>query len=292
MAERYFVILNPACGRGAGRRLLPQIKNTLDRERLEYTLQLTDKPLEASLFAREAAEKFSVVVAAGGDGTVNEVANGLMGSGVAMGVLPIGSGNDFAKCLHLTPDLTMAVRTLKDARRRHVDIARLGARYFANGLGIGLDGAASHRNRAIKYLRGKVAYLWAAICEALQYHALPLQLKTPHWEYSGQFLMAGASNGHCHGGDFLLAPNAQIDDGLLDIHLITDMRPVRRLLQIPKVKKGQHLSLPEVHMHQAPWVELSSPHRLLAHLDGEPFVLEPGVTRVELIPRGLAVISA
>jgi diacylglycerol kinase (ATP) len=115
-------------------------------------------------------------------------------------------------------------------------------------------------------------------------------MRTPLWGFEGLFMMAGASNGHCHGGDFLLAPHAKVDDGLLDIHLITDMHPLRRLRQIPKVKKGEHITLAEVQMHQAPWLEFSSTEKLLAHLDGEPFTIIPGISRVEILPAELQVI--
>ncbi|MBI1743312.1 diacylglycerol kinase family lipid kinase [Candidatus Acetothermia bacterium] len=291
MGEKFFIILNPACGRGQGRKLLTQLQQELAKQKLEYELYRTERPIDATKAATEAGKRFSVVVAAGGDGTVNEVVNGLVGTGVAFGVIPIGSGNDFAKCLNVPPDVRAAVQILKNAKRRCVDIAKLGDRYFTNGLGIGLDGAISHRNRAIKYLHGKAAYMWAAVSEACSYRASSIQMKTPSWEYSGRFLLAGASNGHCHGGDFLLAPHAKIDDGLLDIHLVTDMKPLRRLMQIPKVKQGQHLTLPEVQMHQAPWLELTTEVPLLAHLDGEPFLMQPGQVRVHVVSEIFEVIS-
>ncbi len=291
MPDTFFVILNPACGRGQGERLLPQIEYFLALHQLDFEIYKTSQPLEATRVANEASAKFSVVVAAGGDGTVNEVANGLVGTNAAFGVIPIGSGNDFAKCLHLAPDVSPSIQALKNGHRRRVDIAKLNDRYFVNGLGIGLDGAAAHRNRSIKKLKGKAAYLWSAVYEALHYKAQTIKMRSESWQYEGIFMMAGASNGQCHGGDFLLAPQAKIDDGLLDIHLITNMHPLRRLRQIPKVKKGQHLTLPEVHMHRSPWLEFSSSQTLLAHLDGEPFVVSPGTTRIELIPNGFTVIS-
>jgi YegS/Rv2252/BmrU family lipid kinase len=313
MAERFFVILNPTCGRGQGERLLPRVRAALDQHRLDYRLYCTARAGEAIEVAVKASRDFSVIVAAGGDGTVNEVANGVMGSEAAVGVIPIGSGNDFAKSLSVPPDLSKAVAILQKAQRRRVDLARLVERLgdlptridsqcrtdvagkspiFTNGLGIGLDGAVSHRNRVIKHLKGELAYLWAAVREALAFRALPLELRTPDWSYTGTVLLAGASNGRFQGGDFMLAPQAEVDDGLLDVHLITDMQPLRRLMQIPKVRRGEHLSLPEVTILKAPWLELSSSVRLPAHLDGEPLFLEPGRVRVEVLPGGLEVISA
>lgn len=291
MDDRFFVILNPFSGRGQGTRCLPEIEHELRAHQLSYEIHQTRKPLEATEVARQASKNFSVIVAAGGDGTVNETVNGLVSSNAAFGVIPIGSGNDFAKCLHLLPNVADAVRALKNGKRRQVDIAKINNRYYVNGLGIGLDGAVAHRNRAIRKLRGRVAYLWSAVSEALTYKAQTIRMQTEQWHYEGDFMMAGASNGHCHGGDFLLAPNAKVDDGLLDIYLVTDMHPLRRLRKIPTIKKGQHLTLPEVQMHTASWLEFASSEKLLAHLDGEPFVIEPGIARVEVLPKSLTVIS-
>jgi diacylglycerol kinase family enzyme len=102
----------------------------------------------------------------------------------------------------------------------------------------------------------------------------------------------GASNGQSQGGDFKLAPEAKIDDGFLDVHVIRDMPPIRRLIQIPRVRQGKHLSLSEVEIRRAPWLEISIDRTLPAHMDGEPFHLPPGKHRIVVVSKALEVISS
>ncbi len=287
------MIVNPVAGRGRTQKLFPTLEAHLRACKLSYELRFTSRPGEAEELAKEATQRgFRGLVAVGGDGTAHEVANGLIGSSLALGVIPTGSGNDFAKAIGVPKDLPAAIELLIWGMRRRVDVGRLGARYFINGLGVGLDGAVSHRFRRMKHLRGELAYLWGAIHEALIFQPMEIDLHAPAWTYQGSALLAGASNGQYHGGNFKLAPEAQVDDGLLDVYVIQNMPPIKRLFEIPKVRRGAHLSLEEVEMRRAPWVEIAARQPLPAHMDGEPFQLEPGRHKVEVLPRALEVISA
>jgi diacylglycerol kinase (ATP) len=104
-------------------------------------------------------------------------------------------------------------------------------------------------------------------------------------------MMVGASNGRYHGGDFLLVPHAEIDDGLFDVYMIADMAPFRRLREIPKTRRGEHITLPEVQIKRADRVEIISESSLLGHLDGEPTEFPAGRIQIELLPKALEVIA-
>ncbi|OGF53309.1 MAG: hypothetical protein A2Z21_10610 [Candidatus Fraserbacteria bacterium RBG_16_55_9] len=290
---QYQFIVNPKAGRGKTQAILPALRHLLDTENLPCEFLFTSGPGDATALAREAIRKgCGYVVAVGGDGTVHEIANALVDTTAALGVIPTGSGNDFCKAVQIPLQLANAVETVVRGQLRRVDVGRLGKEYFVNGLGIGLDGAVSHRYGRMKRLRGEWGYLWGAIHEALTFKAQYIHLKTADWSHSGRALLAGVSNGQYHGGNFKLAPHAVVDDGLFDIYVIGDMFPLKRLLEIPKVRKGTHLGMPEVETRRAPWVEITSESSLLAHMDGEPFQLEPGNHRIELVPRSLQVICA
>ena len=291
--KQYVFIVNPIAGRGRTRRLLPMLRSLLEAYKLSSELQLTSRPGEAVRLAEEAASNGAqCVVAVGGDGTVHEVANGLLqlNTSVALGVIPTGSGNDFCKAIGVPLELEGAVRALIHGQRRHVDVCRLKERFIVNGLGMGLDGAVAHLYRRMKHLAGELGYLWGAVCEALTFRAFSARVELPDWRYEGPVLFTGISNGPYHGGDFRLAPHAQVDDGQLDVHVVRDMFPLRRLVQIPKVREGTHLELPEFILRRAPWVEFRLDKRVPAHMDGEPFWLEPGCHRVEVLPKALEVI--
>lgn len=289
-AEHLFII-NPAAGRGRTQKILSSLKTLLQTENIPYEFRFTLKPGEATELAKQAiAQGYKRIVAVGGDGTTHEVANGMVGSSAVLGIIPAGGGNDFPKAVGVPLGLREAVRTLASGRRRRVDAGLLNNRYFINGLGIGLDGAVSHRYQQMKRLRGVLGYMYGAVYEAFAFQGFEVELTAPGWTYSGSVLLTGASNGRSQGGNFKLAPHAKVDDGLLDIHVIRDMPPLKRLIHIPKVLQGKHLELKEVQIRRAPWVEIVSDTPLLAHMDGEPFKLERGAHRIEVVPGAMEVI--
>lgn len=294
MGDECFVIVNLLAGRGRCRRLWPAIEHALRRSKLSFRYAFTEAPGAAIAVAQRAARDFPIVVAVGGDGTIHEVATGLMGTSATLGIIPAGTGNDFVKMLGIPPqDPLRAIPILEAGHTRRVDVGRVGERYFVNGLGLGLDGAVAWRvfhSWRWPWLAHWI-YLYAAVREALFFRSSTLAVSAPSWERSGTLMMLGVCNGQYLAGDFRLAPHAEIDDGLFDVYLIADMPPLRRILQIPKARRGEHLKLPEVQLHRAPWVEISSEIPLLGHLDGEPIEFPPGKLRVELLPKALEVIA-
>ncbi len=294
MSDECFVIVNLLAGRGRCRRLWPSIERALRSSRLPFRHVFTEAPGAAIEIARRAARDFSVVVAVGGDGTIHEVATGLMGTKAKLGIIPAGTGNDFVKMLGIPPkDPLRAIPILEDGQTKRVDVGRVGEHYyFVNGFGVGLDGAIAWRVfRSWRWpALAPWIYLYAAIREALFFRSSELEIRAPDWQVSDTLLMAGASNGRYHGGDFLLVPHAEIDDGLFDVYMISDMAPLKRLREIPKTRRGEHISLPEVRIKRAPRIEILSQIPLLGHLDGEPIEFPAGKIRVELLPRALEVI--
>jgi len=227
----------------------------------------------------------------GGDGTAHEVVNGIVGSKVIFGMVPAGSGNDFPKVAGIPLDISEAIENLASKKTRRLDIGSLGSKYFINGLGIGLDGAVAFRFNQMKRLRGELGYLWGAIQETLRFKGFNVKVKTPDWNYTGTALLLGASNGQFHGGNFRLAPNAKADDGLLDVYVFEDMSIIKRIINLPKVRKGDHLNINGAHMKQAPRAEITLDREVKAHLDGEPIILKPDTYKIEVMPGALEIIS-
>lgn len=288
------LIINPTAGRGRVRQFLPRLLRELSAAGVPFEHTLTAQPGEARELARRAAERgVRSIIAVGGDGTIHEVANGLVQAGnpeAALGIIPLGSGNDLAKAIGLPLDPLAVIAALREEKKRWIDLGQLGSRYFVNGLGIGLDGAVAWRNSRLKHLRGEWAYLWGAFREAISFARFPMKLHTPLCQYAGDALLTGACNGPFQGGNFHMAPQAQIDDGLLDLYLIEDLSILERLIHMPDVRRGSHLRLKEVHMLKVPWFELEIEKPLLAHMDGEPFTLAPGSHRIEVKPKALQVL--
>ncbi len=288
----YIFIVNPTAGQGRTNNAFGMIKEVIENKNVHCEFKFTSEAGQATEFAKDAvAEGFTHVISVGGDGTSHEVVNGLIGSSVVFGVVPCGSGNDFPKAASIPLDTMLAIETVFSGRERAVDIGKLGDSYFINGLGIGLDGAVSHRFKKLKLLRGPLGYLLVSVQEALTFKGFPARVKIDDWNYEGTLLLTGASNGLYQGG-FKLAPDAKIDDGLLDFHIIKDMSIINRLIKIPKVLEGSHSNLDEVEIKRATNMEITLQSRIPAHMDGQSFYLEEGVHNIEIVPSALKILSA
>jgi diacylglycerol kinase (ATP) len=289
---KFLLIVNPAAGKGRTAGLFDSIKPMLETRGAAFEYMFTSGRGDAEEFAREALSGgFTHIIAVGGDGTSHEVANGILGSTVVFGMIPSGSGNDFPKSAGIPLEPSRAVETILSGRERTIDVGKLGDIHFINGLGIGLDGAVSHRFKTLKRFRGQLGYVLGAVQEAFLFKGFRSEITIGDWRYSGTLLLTGASNGVYQGGKFKLAPGAKVDDGLLDFHIIKDMPSLERLVKIPKVLAGTHLSLAEVELRSGPRMEIKISRPLPAHMDGEPFYLAPGAHEIEVVPGALRIMS-
>lgn len=291
--SRYLFIINPAAGQGKTAGLFESIRPLLEKRGIPFEYRFTSGPGDARAFAEAALRGgYTHIISVGGDGTSHEVVNGILGSSLIFGTVPSGSGNDFPKAANVPLDPARAVETVFSGRVRTVDVGRLGDRYFINGFGIGLDGAVSHRFKKLKRFRGQLGYVLGAVQEAFSFGGFQTEVNIEGWTHSGALLLAGASNGIYQGGKFKLAPDASVDDGLLDFHIISDMAPLQRLIKIPKVLAGTHAGLEEVELRRGAEMEITTDRTLPAHMDGEPFYLGPGTHRIGIKKAALRVMTA
>jgi diacylglycerol kinase (ATP) len=278
--RRIAVILNPASGRGQGARRRVDLEQMLARMATDMASNGTEwKILEttgagsAGALARRAVEEgANVVAAAGGDGTLNEVVNGMVGidAGAACGLLPLGTGNDFARHIRLGTDLERAVHTLFHGAPQPVDLGRAGDRWFINIAGCGFDALVADRiNRGIRNLHGTAAYV-AAVCQCLlTLRAAHLTLTLDGQTLTADALMCSVANASCYGGGMRIAPEARIDDGLFDICLLRDAGRLEFLRAFPRVFKGTHITHPKVTMLRAVEVTIQSDPPLPILIDGD-----------------------
>lgn len=292
------VIFNPTAGR---RRLAEH----LDRFRKELGPNFEPLPTQRAGHAEELAYEavhlgFTVVAAAGGDGTVHEVANGLLRAGrpdVILRVIPLGSANDYAHCLDLEHRNGSGKRELQ-VRRVDVGLARGQdgrQRYFINGLGLGFNGAVTRESRRIRYVRGLPLYslaLLRALC--YQFRCVPMTVAYDGQERCAPTLALTVNIGRRE-GNFVLAPDALLDDGLFDYVQAGDLKRWELLRLLPALIRGR---LPKDHPHiwtgRCHEVRVRSTEPLTVHLDGEFFCLPQDRIReldVRLLPRALAVLT-
>ncbi len=290
--SNYFFIVNLIAGQGRCKELFPKIKVELDRRRIQYDLHFTNEPMEAVDVAQMGIEAgFSHIVAMGGDGTVNEVVNGLLGSDATLAVIPAGTGNDFIRMLGIPSDPMQAIDTLLDGVSRNMDLGQVdGERCFVNGLGIGIDAQVARSVLKMERLRGAPAYITAAVREVFRFRAFPVTLSTAEEQLELTCLSLGIANGIFAGGGFKLAPRADINDGLIDISALGDYPKLERLYRLPKVRAGKHANWKNVTYRQTSEVTISSPTKLIAHVDGEPYRLPGDSFTVKALPQALKVL--
>jgi len=303
---RYKILVNPVSGWGLGERSIPQIKALLNTLGLQYDLARTERPWHAAELALQAAsDGYDIVVAVGGDGTANEVLNGLMmaketaGKTSAMGILSVGRGNDFAFGVGVPKDLEKGCQTLAQGRRRLIDAGRVFGgdypygRFFGNGVGIGFDAVVGFEAAKMIHIRGLLSYLIAAIKTIYLYYQAPLvQVEYDHNTIQLATLMISVMNGRRMGGGFMMAPQGNPSDGMLDICIATQVSRSRIFGLIPHFLRGTQASQPEIKNLQACRLSVNALQGTLpAHADGETVCTAGQQLTIELLPAQIEMIS-
>jgi diacylglycerol kinase (ATP) len=299
------VILNPAAGHGNGARLLPLIEAALTRQELEYEMVRTDYPGHAiELSGQAVRDGVGLIVAAGGDGTLNEVVNGVMNSRTTggrqptLGVLCAGRGNDFSGSIGIPANIDLACQLFKRGQSRLLDIGRVTGgihpegRYFINCVGVGFDAIGTIEAAKLPRWGGFFSFLVAILKTIFLYNHAPLATI----EYDGQILtqrslMISIMNGRRLGGSFFMAPDSKPDDGLLDLCIAEQMSSLQILRLVPHFMHGTQASQKTIKTGQAARIKivaLDGP--LPAQTDGEIISTEGRDLLVELLPRQIKVI--
>lgn len=303
---RYKIILNPTSGRGTGEQSIPQIESTLRSAGLDFDLVRTEKPWHAVALAQEAATQgYDVVVSAGGDGTVNEVLNGLMlakkagNSAPAMGVLTVGRGNDFAYSMGIPTELEAGCQTLIENHRRTIDIGMVTGglypegRYFGNGVGIGFDAVVGFEALKLKRLHGFTSYIVAALKTIFLYFRAPqVRVLIDGNEMVLPSLMVSIMNGIRLGGGFMVAPQGVPDDGTFDICIARQVSRPQMFVLIAKFMAGTQADHPAILTQQASRLTATAIDGVLpAHADGETLCVDGTELSVELLPQQITLIT-
>jgi diacylglycerol kinase (ATP) len=302
---RYRLIVNPTAGRGASEQAIPRIEHMLNTYGLDFNLVRTEHPWHAAELAQQASSAgYDVVVAVGGDGTANEVLNGLMqakqtgGHTCAMGILCVGRGNDFAYSMGVPIDLEAGCLALAQAHRRSIDVGRVigglypQGRYFGNGVGIGFDAVVGFEAVKMTRLHGFPSYLVAVLKTVFLYYKAPLA----KIEYDGQTitqpsLMVSIMNGQRMGGGFYMAPEGRPDDGLFDLCIAREVSRARIFGLIPHFLRGTQASQEPIRTGQATRVAVTAAEGVLpAHADGETLCTEGQRLEMELLPGQIEII--
>lgn len=275
---KLLVIFNPQARSGGARNALAGLKAEFEANGVSADFMPTQKRGDATrLVAQARVADYGAVIAAGGDGTVFETVNGLFSHPrehlPPMGLIPLGTGNAFAREFDLFPEnWKEAVSRICRFQTREVDVGEISGGedsfYFLNIAGIGFATGAGLKARKLKFI-GKSAYTLGTLWETIGLKSYPLSIELDGRTIEQDNVLLEVSNSRYTGTSFLIAPAARLDDGMLDVTLLRGLSRFRLLKLFPSVFKGQHVAFEEVETYQAKIIRIKSPEEKLLTVDGE-----------------------
>ena len=287
---RIIILFNPAAGRGSARGKLGAALDVLRRGGVEPDVRESRSTEHLRDLARQARdERPDIVVSAGGDGTHHHVLNGLRGSEVPLGMIPLGTGNDLPAGLGVPPDPRAAVDVLLRGKTKRIDLGGVGSNVYGGMAGTGFDSmVARYVNEHAHNIRGRMAYGWAILRCLKDYQPQPLEIEAEGFHFNGDVIAVLVGNLSFYGGGFRITPRARPDDGLLDVCLVPAMSKSRLLRWIPRIYRGTHLAHPRIQYFQTSRLTFRSRANLELYGDGE--FIQPLPATIEALPRSLDVI--
>ncbi|MGQ1787805.1 diacylglycerol/lipid kinase family protein [Saccharicrinis sp. GN24d3] len=288
MTKRILFLINPVSGVGKQRTIERYIESELDCNKLSVDIDYTEFRAHARELAGKAVGQYDAVVAVGGDGTVNEVASKLVGTDTALAIVPTGSGNGLARFMQIPMRINKAIQSLNYFHEKKIDTMKVNQYCSVNVAGIGFDAHISH-NFEGKKLRGPLGYLQLITTEFAGYQSDTYQLKIDGKVYSRKAFLISFANSSQYGNNIHIAPNAQIDDGLIDVSIIRDFPMFDAPAMIFSLLDKSINKNDNDEVVRAKRIEIEHPSELKAHVDGEPVLLGKKAI-IEIKPLSLKII--
>jgi diacylglycerol kinase (ATP) len=303
--NRHLIILNPIAGKGKAAERIPEIEALFQQHGISYDIRITQGVWHAAELARDAGRSgYDVVIAAGGDGTVNEVINGLMlalerGDRIpAMGSLSVGRGNDFAYGADVPADLAACVDVVAAGKTRAMDVGRVSGgdypegRYFGNGIGVGFDTIVGLEAAKLKRVHGFMAYVIGALKTFILYPKAP----SVRVEHDGGVIeqespQISIMNGKRMGGTFFMAPRSVNHDGLFDMCMAEKLTRGEMIAMIARYTKGTQGESPKMKTARSSRYAISAPEGgLVVHADGETICTDGKSLVIECLASRIAML--
>jgi diacylglycerol kinase (ATP) len=293
------IVLNPTAGRGRAKNIEKSLVEFLRVRKIVFQLEKTKGTFHATILASQMCREFDIIVAVGGDGTVNEVATGMVGSTASLAIFPIGSGNDFNRIIGIPKKLNLAIDAIISGTKKLFDLGRVKIqnslyipqiKYFLNTLGIGIDAEIAKETKSIKYLRGLPLYILAAIKALSTYSPTEITIYDDSTTRTEKAYLLCAGNGIYEGGGFKMLPNANPSDSKLNICLIRKMPVWKSISVVPKIIKGTHGDHKMISLWESKILRISSNKPFIIHGDGEIFEEKAIEATIDLIPKAINII--
>lgn len=289
MARPPLLLLNPAAARG---RAAERLRRALEPAGPEFVVTRSAADL-TDLSRAAAAEGRDRVIVAGGDGALHYAIQALAGTECALGVVPLGSGNDLARALGIDLDPLRALRKALSGRSRRIDLGCVDGRLFAGVVGLGFDGEVTQFvNERTGWPRGRWAYPYAVLRTLRSFQPPLLHVAHERGTWEGAAILAALANSPCFGGGMRIAPEARLDDGRLDLVIVERIAKIKLVGLFPRVYGGSHIRHRSVRWLRIRQATLRADRPLTLYADGEPLMrVAPAGSHIEIRPAALAVIA-
>lgn len=289
----YLFIVNPIAGKGKAKKTIPIIKEIMENNNCSYQIKVTKKAGDGQLFAKEASTEniFTTIVSVGGDGTLHEVVNGMIGGTQKLGIIPAGTGNDFSRSLNIPLNIKDAIKILVDGKVISIDLGRLEDRHFVNFSSIGLDALiVEEANKIKKYFSSTYSYIIGVVKALGKFKSIKVELIIDNEKYNSEIMLVAVCNGAYYGGGMNIAPCAEVSDGQFDICVVKKMSKLKLLFFFPTIFKGEHIKYDEVELYRGKSVQIFSGEKTYMTADGE--TIDSGTIKFEMMHNKLRVITS
>ncbi len=288
MNRRFLVLVNPSAGGGRALRRLPVVLAELERLGAPHRVVQTRSIEHARQQAESAVETGETVASLGGDGLLRPIASALRHTGSALAILPGGRGNDLARVLGIPTAPAEAARLAVEGREQMLDVARVEGTSYMGIASFGFDSDANRIANEVRLIRGNLVYLYAAIRALAGWRPARFTVIVDGARHEITGYSVAVANSRAYGGGMYIAPDAELDDGRLDVVMTASSSKLRALRAFPKVFKGTHVSDANVQVVRGSVVEVAADRPFDIYADGDPVGALPATLRVE--PRCLRVI--
>jgi YegS/Rv2252/BmrU family lipid kinase len=280
VSRRLALLVNPASAGGKALGILPKVEEELKRLGADYRVVRSDSGDHAKQLANAMAESGEVAVAVGGDGLVGTLAGALDEGRGAMAIIPSGRGNDFARVLGIPKDPVDAARLAYQGDERRLDVGRVDGKTFVGIASYGFDSDCNELANETKLVRGNLVYAYSALVTLARWKPARFTVTVDGERHEFTGYAVAVANSKAFGGGMYLAPNAELDDGMLDLVLIAEQSKWRYLRGIPKVFKGEHGDDPAVTFLRGKRVEVDADRPFTVFADGDPLAGLPATVTV------------
>ena len=287
--RRIVFIVNPKAGTNLQKHIRDSVDKYLNHKKFEYGIWLTKREGHAKELAKKAIEEgYEIIVAVGGDGSINEVASALVGTDTLLGIIPAGSGNGLAMHLGYGRDIDEAIKKLNTAEAQTIDCGMMNGRPFFNIAGVGFDGLVSNMMKG-SHWRGFMPYFLKSVEAGLKYTPRECQIELDDKTLNLKCFAISIANGPMYGYNFQIAPDARLDDGLFEVVILKDAPFWQYFAAVPSMLNSKIYDAEFVEHYAARRVSITAEGKNYVHLDGEGMIVE-GALEFEMKPAALQIL--